>query len=150
MARGIDFSATMSMQMRTSEVKAALDRTNRDSLRFFGKEVVEEAKKRVPVVTGRLRDSIKVRIQKVRGKPGTFNSMITTNTKGKPLYYDPSKKRKKTRKRIKYGYGADVEIRRPYLRPALITESKEIPEIMRRFAAVEALKQARRARRAIK
>lgn len=134
----------------------AIGATNKSMLKAFAEATSKDAKERVPVVSGRLRDSIKGNVRKKRsGKEGEFQASISTNTKGKARAYERfgklSKKKLKERelKIQEYGYGLDVEVGRansnytntPYLRPAFAAQAKRIPELMQRAAEIEALRQ---------
>lgn len=128
----------------------AIGATNRSALQAFAEATAEDAKDRVPVVSGLLQSSIKGKVRKKRGgREGEFQASISTNTKGKS-----QKKRYANGKIIivesnGYGYGLDVEVGRadghytntPYLRPAFSNQAKRIPELMKRAAEIEALKQ---------
>jgi len=147
-------------------LERAIGSANKAGLKQFAEEVAELAKEKVPVKTGRLRDSIKGSVRKRRGgKPGEFQASITTNTEGMAKHYEfvTEKYGQMTRKRLKehhlytqeYGYGMDVEIGRardkrpytstPYLRPAFEQKILNIPEILQRVATQEAVKQQRKA-----
>lgn len=144
------------VRMYTREMAKAVRNANKATIQAIVDVVAKRAKERVPVVSGRLRDSIRGRVRKARGEDRLTGS-VSTNTKGMPKYLYGTRNTKADSKRLKkissklilqYGYGLDVEVGRagrkykstPYLRPAMLESAETMQRILSGELQIEAKK----------
>ncbi len=150
---------TSDMAAAGREIIEAMRGAARRTVKRAADVIAAEARRRVPVVSGTLRDSIRGRTRKTG--ENQFGAAVSTQTKGKWKNLtrkngEPVRDRtgKVVRKIEKYGYGADVEVGRPgryrgtpYLRPALLASVGDVRRTIVDESQREAARQSRRARR---
>ena len=122
------------LRLLTKDVQISVNEATKTAMKRVGVLVAQGAKTRVPVRTGKLRDSIKSTVRK-RYRASGYQTTIKTGKGDKG-----------------YRYGLDVEIGRPgggyantpYIRPTFEVVAPTIPSIVKDAVEVEARKQQRR------
>ena len=137
----VKLEARIEYKSQLGQLLNAARHLNRAALLRIAEVVAARAKELVPVVSGRLKESIKGKVRKRRGEDELMAS-ISTNTR-KAMKKEGIARYGKGAPISTYGYGLDVEIGRPsgnykstpYLRPAIVQSEAGIRAIYQEEAA---------------